>query len=51
MARLARVIAVGIPHHITQRGWGGEFGRAVYCQGKLSETNYGRGHHTKCFAM
>ena len=22
--------------------WGGEFGRTVYCQGKLSETNYGR---------
>jgi hypothetical protein len=31
--------------------WGGEFGRTVYCQGKLSETNYGRDHHPKCFAM
>jgi hypothetical protein len=31
--------------------WGGEFGRTVYCQGKLTETNYGRDHHPKCFAM
>src|SRR6201985_1328008 len=31
--------------------WGGEFGRTVYCQGGLSETNYGRDHHPKCFAM
>ena len=31
--------------------WGGEFGRTVYCQGKLSETNYGRDHHPRCFAM
>jgi len=29
--------------------WGGEFGRTVYCQGKLSETNYGRDHHPRCF--
>ena len=25
--------------------WGGEFGRTVYCQGKLTDTNYGRDHH------
>jgi Protein of unknown function (DUF1501) len=31
--------------------WGGEFGRTVYCQGKLSGTNYGRDHHPRCFAM
>ena len=31
--------------------WGGEFGRTVYCQGPLSETNYGRDHHPKCFTM
>ena len=31
--------------------WGGEFGRTVYCQGKLMETNYGRDHHPRCFAM
>lgn len=31
--------------------WGGEFGRTVYCQGGLSETNYGRDHHPRCFSM
>lgn len=31
--------------------WGGEFGRTIYCQGKLTETNYGRDHHPRCFAM
>ncbi|MCP5534931.1 MAG: DUF1501 domain-containing protein [Akkermansiaceae bacterium] len=31
--------------------WGGEFGRTVYCQGALSETNYGRDHHPKCFTI
>lgn len=31
--------------------WGGEFGRTVYCQGRLSDTNYGRDHHPRCFTM
>ncbi len=31
--------------------WGGEFGRTVYSQGKLSADNYGRDHHPKCFTM
>ena len=31
--------------------WGGEFGRTVYSQGELSETNYGRDHHPRCFSM
>ena len=31
--------------------WGGEFGRTVYCQGKLVPDNYGRDHHPKCFTM
>ncbi len=31
--------------------WGGEFGRTVYCQGKLTENNYGRDHHPRCFTM
>ncbi len=31
--------------------WGGEFGRTVYCQGKLTETTYGRDHHPNCFSM
>ena len=29
--------------------WGGEFGRTVYCQGKLTDTVYGRDHHPNCF--
>ena len=31
--------------------WGGEFGRTIYCQGKLTKTDYGRDHHPKCFTM
>jgi hypothetical protein len=31
--------------------WGGEFGRTVYCQGKLTPGNYGRDHHPRCFTM
>jgi len=31
--------------------WGGEFGRTVYCQGKLTRTQYGRDHHPRCFTM
>ena len=31
--------------------WGGEFGRTVYCQGGLSETNYGRDHHPRAFSI
>ena len=31
--------------------WGGEFGRTVYSQGKLTEVNYGRDHHPRNFAM
>jgi hypothetical protein len=31
--------------------WGGEFGRTVYSQGKLSATDYGRDHHGRCFTM
>ena len=46
-------------HDLKRRGllddtlvvWGGEFGRTVYCQGKLMENNYGRDHHPRCFSM
>ena len=31
--------------------WGGEFGRTVYSQGKVSKTDYGRDHHPRCFTM
>jgi uncharacterized protein (DUF1501 family) len=29
--------------------WGGEFGRTIYSQGKLTEDNHGRDHHGRCF--
>jgi uncharacterized protein (DUF1501 family) len=49
----------GLIQDLKQRGmledtlvvWGGEFGRTVYCQGGLSETNYGRDHHPRCFTL
>src|SRR6201988_4267674 len=31
--------------------WGGEFGRTVFSQGKLTEVNYGRDHHPRNFCM
>ena len=31
--------------------WGGEFGRTNYCQGKMTENNYGRDHHPRCFSI
>ncbi len=31
--------------------WGGEFGRTIYCQGKLTKTDYGRDHHPRCFTV
>ena len=31
--------------------WAGEFGRTVYSQGKLTQENYGRDHHPRCFSI
>jgi len=31
--------------------WGGEFGRTVYSQGRLTEDDYGRDHHPRCFTI
>ena len=31
--------------------WGGEFGRTVYCQGKIEKANYGRDHHGRCYSV
>jgi len=31
--------------------WGGEFGRTIYSQGTLTQTNYGRDHHPRCFTV
>ncbi|MGK0189073.1 MAG: hypothetical protein ACI9R3_004890 [Verrucomicrobiales bacterium] len=49
----------GLIKDLRQRGmlddtlvvWGGEFGRTAYCQGGLSDTNYGRDHHPRCFTV
>ncbi len=51
--------AAALVQDLEQRGmlddtlviWGGEFGRTVYCQGRLTETEYGRDHHPRCFTM
>jgi len=31
--------------------WGGEFGRTVYSQGRLTHDDYGRDHHPRCFTI
>ena len=31
--------------------WAGEFGRTVFCQGKLDTPDYGRDHHPRCFSI
>lgn len=49
----------GLIQDLKQRGmledtlvvWGGEFGRTIYCQGRLTETDYGRDHHPRCFSI
>lgn len=49
----------GLIQDLKQRGmldstlviWGGEFGRTIYTQGKLTRENYGRDHHPRCFTM
>ncbi len=49
----------GLIQDLKQRGlledtlviWGGEFGRTIYCQGTLTETDYGRDHHPRAFTI
>lgn len=51
--------AAALLNDLKQRGlledtlviWGGEFGRTVYCQGKLTRQNYGRDHHPRCYSI
>lgn len=31
--------------------WGGEFGRTIYSQGGVTESDYGRDHHPRCFTI
>jgi hypothetical protein len=49
--------AVALVKDLKQRGmlddtiviFGGEFGRTIYSQGKLTKDNHGRDHHGRCF--
>ncbi|MEL7336564.1 MAG: DUF1501 domain-containing protein, partial [Planctomycetota bacterium] len=49
--------AAALVQDLKQRGmledtlvvWGGEFGRTIYSQGKLTPDNHGRDHHGRCF--
>jgi len=51
--------SAGLITDLKQRGmlddtlvvWGGEFGRTVYSQGKLTADNYVRDHHPRCFTI
>lgn len=51
--------SAGLIRDLKQRGmlddtlvvWAGEFGRTVYCQGTLTNENYGRDHHPRCFSI
>ena len=51
--------SAGLIKDLQQRGlledtlviWGGEFGRTVYCQGRLTADDYGRDHHPRCFTV
>ena len=51
--------AAGLVKDLKQRGmlndtlviWGGEFGRTIYSQGKLTKDNHGRDHHGRCFSI
>jgi hypothetical protein len=51
--------SAALVHDLKERGlledtlivWGGEFGRTVYSQGALTDTNYGRDHHPRCFSI
>ena len=50
--------AAGLIKDLKQRGmlddtiviFGGEFGRTIYSQGKLTKDNHGRDHHGRCFS-
>ena len=51
--------SAALVHDLKERGllddtlvvWGGEFGRTVYSQGRLTADDYGRDHHPRCFTM
>lgn len=51
--------AAGLLQDLKRRGmlddtlviWGGEFGRTIYSQGKLTKDNHGRDHHGRAFTI
>ncbi len=51
--------AAGLVQDLKQRGmlddtlviWGGEFGRTIYSQGRLTKDDHGRDHHGRCFTV
>ncbi len=51
--------SAGLVRDLQQRGmledtlivWGGEFGRTIYSQGKLTQDNHGRDHHGRAFTI
>lgn len=59
MAQSADQASAALVRDLKQRGlledtlvvWGGEFGRTSFSQGRLTQTNYGRDHHPRCFSM
>ena len=59
MARSVDQPSAALVRDLRQRGlledtlviWGGEFGRTNYSQGKLTEDDYGRDHHPRCFTI
>ena len=58
-AKLVDQASAALIQDLKQRGllddtlviWGGEFGRTVYCQGKLTSDDYGRDHHGRCYSV
>ena len=56
---MGRPTTWGLVQDLKERGllddtlviFGGEFGRTIYCQGKLTRDNYGRDHHPRAFCL
>ena len=59
LAKSADQASAALVTDLKQRGmlndtlviWGGEFGRTSFSQGRLTQDNYGRDHHPRCFTM
>ena len=59
MSKSADQASAALVKDLKQRGllddtlviWGGEFGRTSFCQGTITQNNYGRDHHPRCFSM